>query len=137
MQMQAHVEQLERAAARLAEGLARHRSEPADEQLRDGLIQRFEFTYDLATKVLRRALKTISATPEAVDLMSYPDLTRTGWEMDFLKGGWPAWKALRDTRNTTSHLYDESKAIDAVAKIPAFQAEIEHFLDRLRARAWE
>ena len=34
------------AVERLREGLDRHRREPADEQLRDGLIQRFEF--DLA-----------------------------------------------------------------------------------------
>jgi hypothetical protein len=32
------------AVARLREGLARHLSEPADDQLRDGLIQRFELT---------------------------------------------------------------------------------------------
>lgn len=135
--MRANVEQLERAAARLSEGLARHRREPADEQLRDGLIQRFEFTYDLATKVLRRALQNISATPQTVDLMSYSDLMRTGWEMGFLRGGWPLWKVFRETRNTTSHLYDESKAIAAVAKIPMFQEEIEYFLDQLRARAWQ
>jgi hypothetical protein len=30
----------------LREGLARHHSEPVDDQLRDGLIQRFEFTYE-------------------------------------------------------------------------------------------
>jgi hypothetical protein len=29
----------------LREGLARYEREEADEQLRDGLIQRFEFTY--------------------------------------------------------------------------------------------
>jgi len=35
------------AVERLREGLERHRREPHDEQLRDGLIQRFEFTYEL------------------------------------------------------------------------------------------
>jgi hypothetical protein len=33
------------AVGRLREGLARHEREPGDEQVRDGLIQRFEFTY--------------------------------------------------------------------------------------------
>jgi Nucleotidyltransferase substrate binding protein like len=33
---------------RLHEELSRHPREPADEQVRDGLIQRFEFTYELA-----------------------------------------------------------------------------------------
>ena len=35
---------LANATARLRGALARHTAEPQDEQLRDGLIQRFEFT---------------------------------------------------------------------------------------------
>ena len=42
------------AVARLREGLERHRREPQDEQLRDGLIQRFEFTYELSHRMLWR-----------------------------------------------------------------------------------
>jgi hypothetical protein len=38
---------LANAINRLREGLVRHRREPGDKQLRDGLIQRFEFTYEL------------------------------------------------------------------------------------------
>ena len=39
---------LANAVQRLCEGLARCTHEPADEQLRDGLIQRYEFTYELS-----------------------------------------------------------------------------------------
>jgi len=35
---------LRNSVQRLREGLARHQAEPAGEQLRDGLIQRFEYT---------------------------------------------------------------------------------------------
>ncbi len=42
------------AVLRLRDGLARSDREPADEQIRDGLIQRFEFTYELTHKMLRR-----------------------------------------------------------------------------------
>ena len=48
------------AVTRLQEGLERHLREPTDEQLRDGLIQRFEFTYELAHRMLRRYLRQIS-----------------------------------------------------------------------------
>lgn len=48
---------LERALARLEEGLARHLTTPNDEQLRDGLVQRFEFTYEQAHRLLRRFLE--------------------------------------------------------------------------------
>ena len=43
---------LERALARLEEGWRRYLQDPEDLQIRDGLIQRFEFTYELAHKML-------------------------------------------------------------------------------------
>ena len=48
---------LHNAVARLDEGLARYLSDTSDEQIRDGLIQRFEFTYDLTAKMLRRVIE--------------------------------------------------------------------------------
>ena len=51
------------AAARLREGLLRHQGEPADDQLRDGLIQRFEYTYELCHRFLRRFIQLSSGQP--------------------------------------------------------------------------
>ena len=45
---------LERAIQRLDEGLERYRNDTSDLQIRDGLIQRFEFTYELSCKTLKR-----------------------------------------------------------------------------------
>lgn len=52
------------AVARLNEGLARYRQDITDLQIRDGLIQRFEFTYEISHKMLKRYLE-----------FSSPDLT--------------------------------------------------------------
>jgi len=53
------------AVERLREGLERHRREPDDDQLRDGLIQRFEFTsaigYCAVTCGRSRPRRTLSA----------------------------------------------------------------------------
>ena len=49
------------AVARLREGLERHRREPGDDQLRDGLIQRFTQTYELAHRTLRRFIRQTAA----------------------------------------------------------------------------
>jgi hypothetical protein len=65
---------------RLDEGFERYRSDESDAQIRNGLIQRFEFTYHLAHKMLRRALEAGAANPEEIDRLTFPDLIRTGVE---------------------------------------------------------
>jgi nucleotidyltransferase substrate binding protein (TIGR01987 family) len=93
------------AVARLLEGLERHRTAPQDEQLRDGLIQRFEFTCELSHRMLRRHLRSVAASPEAFDHIPFQDLIRTGKEQGLLKAGWPAWRRYREMRSRTSHAY--------------------------------
>jgi hypothetical protein len=67
---------LANAVERLREGLARHQREPSDEQLRDGLIQRFEFTYELSHRTVKRFLKETAASPDDIEQMSFADLIR-------------------------------------------------------------
>ncbi|AXU18814.1 nucleotidyltransferase [Novosphingobium sp. THN1] len=119
---------------RLDEGLARYRSDESDAQIRDGLVQRFEFTYDLAHKMLRRALEAGAANPEEIDRLTFPDLIRTGVEQGLVAGQWADWRTFREMRNITSHTYDEAKAVQVVAAIPAFLAEARNLLQRLQAR---
>ena len=38
-----------------------------DELLRDGLIQRFTFSYELSHRMLRRYLRMVAASPDAFD----------------------------------------------------------------------
>lgn len=125
---------LRNAIARLDEGLKRYLADPADIQIRDGLIQRFEFTYDLSHKSLRRAIETASANPEAIDHFTFPELIRTGCEQGLLAGDWGNWKRYREKRNTTSHTYDEQKALEVVGVIPEFLEEAKALQQRLRTR---
>jgi nucleotidyltransferase substrate binding protein (TIGR01987 family) len=125
---------LAKAVARLDEGLVRHLAEPKDEQVRDGLIQRFEFTYDLSHKMLRRALEDAAPNPEEVDRMTFPTLIRTGFEQGLVASDWTAWRTWREMRNITSHTYDEAKAIQVAAAIPGFLGEARALLARLEAR---
>ena len=80
------VEPFERAIQRLEEGLARYRADTSDTQIRDGLIQRFEFTYELGHKVLKRYLEYASANPEQFDEMTFQNLIRTGNEQGPVAG---------------------------------------------------
>lgn len=125
---------LERALDRLKEGWARHLAQPDDEQLRDGLIQRFEFTYELSHKTLKRFLEANSASPEEYDRMGFPDMIRSANEAGLLKSAWPQWSVFRKMRNLTSHTYNEATAKQVVATIPDFIAEGEFLLATLKER---
>ena len=108
------------AVRRLREGLARYQREPADEQIRDGLIQRFEFTYELSHKMLRRYLKENSASPDDIERMPFADLVRTANAQGLLRGDWPVWRRFREMRARTA--------------IPGFLEEAEHFYAELQRR---
>ena len=122
------------AVRRLREGLARYEREPADEQIRDGLIQRFEFTYELSHKMLRRYLKETAASLNDVERMPFADLVRTANAQGLLRGDWPVWRRIREMRGRTSHTYDAKVASQVASAIPAFLEEAEHFYAELQRR---
>lgn len=122
------------AVNRLEEGWLRYQQDTADEQIRDGLIQRFEFTYEISHKMLRRFLMHTSASPEQFREMAFQDLIRSANEQDLLLGDWPDWRRYREMRSKTSHTYDEAVALEVVAGIPAFMDEARHLANRLQAR---
>jgi nucleotidyltransferase substrate binding protein (TIGR01987 family) len=126
---------LANAVQRLREGLSRYEQDPADEQIRDGLIHRFEFTYELSHKMLRRYIKQTAASPEDVERMPFGDLIRTGSAQGLLRSGWPAWRRFREMRALTSHTYDAKIALAVVAALPAFLEEAEHLSAELQRRA--
>jgi nucleotidyltransferase substrate binding protein (TIGR01987 family) len=122
------------AVERLREGLARYQSDISDTQIRDGLIQRFEFTYELSHKMLKRYLEAASANPTEFDNAEFQYLIRSGNEQGLLLGTWPQWRHYRDMRGKTSHTYDEEIALTVVATIPEFLNEAQYLLDQLRKR---
>lgn len=128
------ISSFDKALARLREGLARYEQDVSDTQIRDGLIQRFEFTYEISHKTLKRYLEATSPTPEQFDLMPFQDLIRSGNEQDLLLGDWSRWRTYRDMRSRTSHTYDESVALQVVAGIPSFLEEAAHLYEQIRRR---
>ena len=125
---------LRNAVLRLREGLARHRAEPADEQLRDGPIQRFEFTYEVSHRTLRRYLMQTAASADKIERLPFADLIRAGSAAGLLQGDWTAWRRFREMRARTSHTYDSATAAQVVTAIPDFLAEAEHLCGELERR---
>ncbi len=122
------------AILRLDEGILRYQKDITDTQIRDGLIQRFEFTYELSHKMLKRFLEFTSPSPANIDELAFQDLIRTGNEQGLLLSDWAQWKKYREMRSRTSHTYDESVALQVVAEIPAFLREARFLNAQLHAR---
>lgn len=108
--------------------------EPGNTLYRDATIQRFEVTYEVAYKMLKRYLEMTAANPAAIDEMAFADLIRTGSEQRLLRSGWDKWKDYRKARGTTSHTYDEAKAKEVAAIIPDFLLEAQSLFSELGKR---
>lgn len=76
----------------LAESLRRYQENAADLQIRDGLIQRFDFTDESHHWRLKRDLEFQSATPEQYEAVAFHEPIRSAIEQDLLRGDWPAWR---------------------------------------------
>lgn len=128
------ISNFERAIVRLEEAIVEYEQDTTRTVVRDGLIQRFEFTYEIAHKTLKRFLEFASPSPEQYDKMVFQDLIRSANEQDLLLGDWSDWRRYRDMRSKTSHTYDEEIAPEVLAGIPEFLEEARYLRDRLRER---
>lgn len=74
-----------------------------------GVVQNFEFVYEISTKMIRRQIELESASPTEVDATSFRDLLRTAAEKGMIADV-EAWFRYRKMRNITAHTYDHEKA---------------------------
>lgn len=105
------------------------------EQLRNSVIQCFEFTYELSHKMLKRYLEETTANPEEFDLSTFQNLIRTGNEKDLLRSNWLRWKDYRQARTNSSHAYDGEKAELVYAIAPDFLEEARYLYKQLTERS--
>ena len=101
------------------------------EQLRNSVIQCFEFTYELSHKMLKRYLEQTSASAEEVDVATFQSLIRTGNEKGLLRSDWRKWRDYREARNDSSHTYDKDKAEAVAAIAPDFLKEAKFLAEKI------
>ena len=121
------------ALARLEKALVRSKGVPDDEEIRDAVIQRFEYTYELSWKMLKRQLEQELATPSDADKMSFKELIREGAERG-LVGEVGSWLIYRRQRNLTSHVYNREKAISVYHTVFDFFKDAKKLLTALENR---
>jgi len=117
----------------LASAIERTEREQPDDMLRDSVIQRFEYTYELCWKMLKRRLKLDAPSPEAIDEMSFREMFREGAERGLIADP-VAWFHYREKRNLTSRTYDEKVALDVYQAALAFLTDAESLLAALKNR---
>ena len=124
----------EKAVAQLQSAITEQAQEPQRLLLRAGLIQTFEYTFELSHKFIRRYLSETEPSPDAVAELTFEGLIRRADEMGLVASPVATWKDFRQARTDTSHTYNEEKAVSVVARIPAFAQEAAFLLKRLQER---
>ncbi|AJQ27942.1 nucleotidyltransferase substrate binding protein [Pelosinus fermentans] len=103
-------ENYKNALNRLNDGIMKF--DQTNDLLRDGLIQRFEFTFELAWK----ALKAIFEEEGLTGLNSPKTVLREAFSAGLIEKD-ELWLAMLSDRNTTAHIYNEQLAIEICNKI--------------------
>lgn len=124
---------LKKALASLKRAILRTQAAPGDEELRDAVIQRFEYSFELCWKMLKRQLEREAPSPSVIDTFSFQQLVREGAEKGLLTAP-EAWFVYREQRNITSHTYDEDKANGVYQTAVQFLPDAEALLANLEAR---
>jgi nucleotidyltransferase substrate binding protein (TIGR01987 family) len=127
------IDYLAKALTSLDKALQRFSTDSSDLEIRDACIQRFEYTYELSIKLLKRFLEFEMPIAEKVDQLNYRDLIRVACEVGLLRNP-EKWFVYREARNQTSHVYDEIQAAAVFAIIPDFFQESSKFYQALVTR---
>ena len=115
---------LENTINRLGEVLKRYEREKTDDVVRDSVIQRFEFTYSIALKTLRKYFIERAFVIDDVNNLSFNEMIRIASKLNLIKSDLEKWTQYRTMRNLTSHTYDEEIALKVVGIVPDFYEEI-------------
>lgn len=101
---------------------------------RDSMIQRFEYTYSISLRMIKRYFSAYSSLSENVDGMTFNAMIRQANKMGLLGSNLEKWDDFRQKRNMTSHTYNEEAAQAVVAVIEDFANEAKSLLTNLKEK---
>ena len=94
---------------------------------RDGAIQRFEYTFELSWKTLKKVLKY-----RGLETNSPREVIRVSAAEGLIDEP-TAWLTFLDHRNNTCHTYNSDLADKIYSDMPYFKAELDKLLSVLKA----
>jgi len=122
------VDALQSAISQLEKGITESSKHPENELMRDGVIQRFEYTMDLAWKLMHRYLKLIQIDESVI--RSKNDIFREAARIKIIKSA-EAWIGYYAARNETAHDYNTEKAKLVFQKAILFLPDAKLLLETL------
>ena len=101
-----------KALIRLNEAIDESKNNPVSSTLKDGVIQRFEFCYEICWKLIKYYLEN-----EGIQEAKSPKSTfREAFKIGIIEDG-EKWIDMLNDRNLISHVHDEEVAFDIYNKI--------------------
>lgn len=98
-----------------------------------GVIQNFEFVYEISIKMVKRQIEAESASPDEVDETNFREVLRVAAEKGLIADV-EAWFKYRKMRNITAHTYDHEKAQQVYQDTLIFIGDARALLHKLEAR---
>ena len=105
---------LEKAVRSFSIAVERWKTVPEDKEVRDSVVQRFEYTYELCHKMLRRQLQEVAANPSEIASLDYKALIREAAKFRLITHS-ENWFEYRRKRNLPSHTHNEDTAEDVAS----------------------
>jgi len=100
-----------------------------DDIIKEGLIQRFEYTHELAWNVMKDFLENAGNN----NVFGSKDATKEAFAAGLISNG-EVWMDMIKSRNKTSHTYNEETADDIFMKIVhEYYQEFNQFRNRMEA----
>lgn len=122
------MENLERAISRLEEALA---EKEKNSLYVDGTIQRFELTFDLFWKTVKRLLEE-----EGIETKTPRETLKQAYAVGWLQNEY-SWLQMLKDRNETSHVYDEERARQIYEHITDYFPDMKKTFEALKVRYME
>ena len=95
---------------------------------RDGLIQRYEYTFELAWKMMRKVLIALGRT----DVSSSPKpVMRDAMEEGLIENV-EEWFAFLEARNLSTHIYDQDEAFKVLQASKRFLPKVKELLAKFK-----
>ncbi len=124
------LEALKKALPQLEKGIEQAGLNPGDELMRDGVIQRFEYSMDICWKTIQRYLKTVAGVQDSA-IRSKKDLFREAARLALIQSA-EAWIGHYEARNVTSHSYNARMAQQVFERAQLFLVDAKSLLAELQ-----